>query len=116
MRTFLTLVFSLILWTGTLPSQASETAVAPMADAEAAPSTLATAPQPSCGEAAAPEGDLAYLSFEARPVPFPNECIDCRPCSVQGHCGVWNGYYLGVCSPPGTSYCGYREYNTCTCY
>ncbi|MDY7095701.1 MAG: hypothetical protein SX243_22220 [Acidobacteriota bacterium] len=127
MRTLMTLAFLLILWTGSAAAEIAEPPAVPATDTEAASSTM-TSPamtsssmkasaKPSCGEATGLGGDLSYLSFEVRPQPFPNECIDCTPCSLQGHCGVdSNGYFLGVCSPPGSSYCHYLSYSACTCY
>ncbi len=117
MRIFSILLLGSLVWAGSLFAEASEPTVVAAANAEAVAGTMTSAVKPSCGEASGIGGDLTFLSFEARPVPFPNECVDCTPCSVQGHCGVdSNGYFLGVCSPPGSSYCHYLSYSACTCY
>jgi hypothetical protein len=117
MRILMILILSSLLWAGSLSAEAPGASAMPAADLETPSSTMTPASKPSCGEAAGIGGDLSYLSLEVRPKPFPNECIDCTPCSVQGHCGVdSNGYFLGVCSPPGSSYCHYLSYSACTCY
>ncbi len=85
--------------------------LAPLPEAQAAP---APAESGLCSVSATGPLATGVRSLD-RPVPFPQYCDDCRPCSVQGHCGVQGGYYLGVCSP-NPSYCGYPGYAACVCY
>lgn len=127
MRILTVVLTSFFVWAGagwaetpSAPSVADAPAAAVPAVAVAVP---AAAPGTGAGATVLAEGGTCNAAAAAttaavglRPFPFPSECIDCRPCSVQGECGIQGGAFLGVCSPPNSSYCHYLSYSSCTCY
>ena len=67
----------------------------------------------------AASGQEKRAEFQAMfPIPVPTFCQDCKRCQAQWECGrdTSTGTWLGVCSPPGSTYCGSRPYSTCTCF
>jgi len=122
-------IFRASLFAGCLLLLLCLVAVSPSIAKESVP-TVAATDQATAPSAAAVADETAGLCaadglsldtngplelFVGPPKPAPDYCEACRPCTKQADCGLFNGYYLGVCfSNP--NYCGSPGYSACVCY